>query len=128
MNKIRIDKWLWAVRIYKTRSSARQACSKGKVKINGKGMKPSYCISIKMIIDVKKRYINHKFKVIDLIDKRVGAKLVQNYLIDLTPEEEIKKNKVNFTLPTYTTKNLKGRPTKKHRREMEKIKSKFENI
>ncbi len=128
MNKIRIDKWLWAVRIFKTRSIARTACTKGKIKINGKSVKPSYNITVKTIIDIRKRYINHRYEVIDLIDKRVNAKLVKKYLNDLTPEEEIIKNKINFSLSTFRTKNMKGRPTKKDRRQMDKIKSQIENI
>ena len=127
MNKIRIDKWLWAVRIYKTRSSARDACLKGKIKIEGKSVKPSYSIEVKLIIEVRKKIICHKFKVIKLIDKRIGAKLLHEYLIDLTPQEEIEKNKINFSLRTYKTKTMKGRPTKKERRDMEKIKSTFDN-
>ncbi|MAV58448.1 MAG: RNA-binding protein [Candidatus Marinimicrobia bacterium] len=125
---MRIDKWLWAVRIFKTRSISRTACSKGKIKINGKSVKPSYSITVKTIIDVRKRYINHRYEVIDLIDKRVNAKLVNNYLNDITPKEEIIKNEINFSLSTFRTKNIKGRPTKKDRRQMDKIKSKIENI
>ena len=91
-------------------------------------MKPSYNITVKTIIDIRKRYINHRYEVIDLIDKRVNAKLVKKYLNDLTPEEEIIKNEINFSLSTFRTKNMKGRPTKKDRRQMDKIKSQIENI
>jgi len=128
LNKIRIDKWLWAVRIYKTRSKAREACLKGKIKINGKSVKPSFTVSVKMDIGVKKRFINYKYNVLGLTDKRVGAKLLDNFLIDNTPEEELIKNKINLSMPTYRTKTMKGRPTKKERRDMEKIKSKFGDI
>ena len=125
MNKIRIDKWLWAVRIYKTRTNSREACLKGKIKINGKSVKPSFNIEVKMNIIVKKKFVSYSYDVIGLTDKRVGAKLVDNYMIDKTPEEELIKNKVNLLLPTFRTKTMKGRPTKKERRDMEKIKSKF---
>ena len=128
MNKIRIDKWLWAVRIFKTRAKAREACLKSKIKINDKSVKPSFLISVKMNITVKKRFINYKYHVISLTDKRVGAKLLSNYLIDNTPEEELIKNNINFSLQTYRSKNMKGRPTKKERRDMEKIKSQFGDI
>jgi len=125
LNKIRIDKWLWAVRIYKTRTNSREACLKGKIKINGKSVKPSFNIEVKMNIIVKKKFVSYSYDVIGLTDKRVGAKLVDNYMIDKTPEEELIKNKVNLLLPTFRTKTMKGRPTKKERRDMEKIKSKF---
>ena len=128
MNKIRIDKWLLAVRIFKTRAKAREACLKSKIKINDKSVKPSFLISVKMNITVKKRFINYKYHVIGLTDKRVGAKLLSNYLIDNTPEEELIKNNINFSLQTYRSKNMKGRPTKKERRDMEKIKSQFGDI
>ena len=128
MNKIRIDKWLWAVRIYKTRAKAKEACLKGKIKINGKSVKPSFIVSVKMDIEVKKRFINYKYNVIGITDKRVGAKLLNDFVINKTSEEELIKNKINFSMPTYRTKTMKGRPTKKDRREMEKIKSKFGDI
>ena len=127
MNKIRIDKWLWSVRIFKTRTKAREACLKGKIKINGKSVKPSFMLEVKMNIEVKKRFINYQYNVIGLTDKRVGAKLINNFLIDNTPEEELIKNKINFSLSSYRTKTMKGRPTKKERRDMEKIKSKLNN-
>tara|TARA_Y100001970_G_scaffold285582_1_gene405751 strand:- start:116 stop:502 length:387 start_codon:yes stop_codon:yes gene_type:complete len=125
LNKIRIDKWLWAVRIFKTRSKSREACLKGKIKINGKSVKPSFNIEVKMNIEVKKRFITYSYDVIGLTDKRVGAKLIDNFILDKTPEEELIKNKINYSLPTFRTKTMKGRPTKKERRDMEKIKSKF---
>jgi len=125
LNKIRIDKWLWAVRIFKTRTKSREACLKGKIKINGKSVKPSFNIEVKMNIIVKKKFVTYSYDVIGLTEKRVGAKLVYNYMIDKTPEQELMKNKINFALPTFRTKKMKGRPTKKERRDMEKIKSNF---
>ena len=73
MNKIRIDKWLWAVRIFKTRTKSREACLKGKIKINGKSVKPSFNIEVKMNIIVKKKFVTYSYDVIGLTEKRVGA-------------------------------------------------------
>ena len=95
---------------------------------NGKSVKPSFAVSVKMDIEVKKRFINYKYNILGLTDKRVGAKLLNNFLMDNTPQEELIKNKINLSMPTYRTKTMKGRPTKKERRDMEKIKSKFGEI
>ena len=81
-----------------------------------------------MDIEVKKRFINYKYNVIGITDKRIGAKLLNDFVINNTSEEELIKTKINFSMPTFRTKKMKGRPTKKDRREMEKIKSKFGDI
>lgn len=119
---IRIDKWLWCVRIFKTRSKATNACRNGKVKIGEQEVKPSHEVKKGDIVEVKKEQMDLTFKVKELLEKRVGAKLVEQYLEDLTPEEEYHKQEIarqtNFE---YREKGL-GRPTKKQRREIEKLK------
>ena len=118
MNKIRIDKWLWAVRIFKTRTLATQSCIGGKIKINGKKIKPSYLIKENDIISVRKKYINYMYKILNIIEKRVSAKIAKECIEDITPEEEKLKIKFNSA---FTNTRTKGRPTKKDRRQIEKF-------
>jgi ribosome-associated heat shock protein Hsp15 len=113
---IRIDKLLWAVRIFKTRSLAAEACTKGRIIIKEISVKPSRAVLNGDIITVKKPPVNHLYKVIEPIENRVSAKLVENYIIDMTPEEEkIKINLARSGLSGYRDKGT-GRPTKKERR------------
>ena len=86
-NTTRIDKWLWAVRIYKTRSIATEACAGGKVKIDGNTVKASRMVRKGDIIQVRKRVIKYEYKVLKIAEKRMGAKLVPDFLEDITPEE-----------------------------------------
>ncbi len=116
---LRIDKWLWAVRLFKTRSQATAACRSGKVKIEEEEIKPSRDVKEGMIILVKSGPIQKTVKVIGLLQKRVGAKLVANYMEDLTPEEEYKKLEAIKAKPFFRPRGL-GRPTKKERRDIEK--------
>jgi len=122
----RIDKWLWAVRIFKTRSKASDACKKGKIIINGNVVKPSCNISVEEIVDVKHAPIIRSFRVKGLANKRVSAKLAQDLKEEITPEEELEKLKQFHRDPIsvifgYRGKGA-GRPTKKERRELEKLK------
>jgi ribosome-associated heat shock protein Hsp15 len=113
---IRIDKWLWAVRVFKTRSLAADACKKGKVFLNGDIAKPARIVKINDIVEVKKTPVLYRYKVKNLLKNRVGAKLVENYLVDLTPEQEvIKLDTIRMNLGGYRQKGA-GRPTKKERR------------
>ena len=89
--EVRIDKYLWAIRVFKTRTEATEACSGGKVKIGGVNAKPSKDVRPGDIINVRKGAVNYTFRVIDGLDKRVGAKLVPDYAENLTPEEELQK-------------------------------------
>ncbi len=122
--KVRIDKWLWSVRIFKSRSLATTACKSGKVKINGDLVKPSYQVQREEIVEVKKNGFHLIFKVVDLIEKRVSATLAQPCYEDLTPEEELNKFKdwfVGKAKSEFRAKGL-GRPTKKDRRRIERYK------
>lgn len=114
----RIDKWLWAVRIFKTRSMATQACRAGKVKVEGQAIKPSREIQEGMIITVQSGPLTKTVKVTGLLEKRVGAKLVDQYMEDLTPDEEYQKLKM-IKSQSGLGPIRKGRPTKKERRELD---------
>ena len=124
MKKIRIDKWLWVVRIYKTRTQASDACKGGKVKIDTKKMKPSRILEGNETITVQKKFIKETFKVLDSNKNRINTKIKNDFVINLTPEEEYLKIKINNYYSVIRGKGL-GRPTKKERRMMEKTKSKF---
>jgi ribosome-associated heat shock protein Hsp15 len=123
---IRIDKWLWAVRIFKTRSQATEACKSGKVKINDAAVKPSREIKLNEEIVVDINHISRTLKVLASLNRRVGAKLVVNYMEDLTPAEEYEKEKIKREINyEYRDRGL-GRPTKKERRLIDRLKkSKF---
>ena len=124
MKKIRIDKWLWVVRIYKTRTQASDACKGGKVKIDMKKMKPSRILEGNEIITVQKKFIKETFKVVNSNKNRINPKIKNDFVINLTPEEEYLKIKINNYYSITREKGL-GRPTKKERRMMDKTKSKF---
>ena len=124
-NTTRIDKWLWAVRIYKTRSIATQACAGGTVKIDGNTVKASRMVRKGDIIQVRKRVIKYEYKVLKIAAKRMGAKLVRDFMKDLTPDEELAKLKTSKSLPHQTREKGQGRPTKKERRIMDKLQGKY---
>ena len=115
----RIDKYLWAVRLFKSRSSASEACRKGKVIISGNPVKPSHNIAENDIIIIRKPPVTYTYKVKCLLENRVGAKLVSNYLEDITPEDE--KNKIKPESGNFFGYRPRGtgRPTKRERREIE---------
>lgn len=116
--ELRIDKWLWATRVFKTRSMATRACKAGKVKVNGVTVKPSREVVPNLVISVQVGPITKILKVISLLQNRVGAKLVSQYLEDLTPADELEKLKLKDELFKPRTRGS-GRPTKKERREMD---------
>lgn len=116
----RIDKWLWAVRLFKTRSMASNACKGGKIKLNGQAVKPAKEIKADDIITVQSGIITKTVKVIDIPKSRVGAKLVVHYLSDLTPDEEYEKLKMQQKENKGLRQKGLGRPTKKERREIDK--------
>lgn len=114
----RFDKVVWAVRLAKTRSQASELISKGKIKLNGQQVKPSREPKIGDSIEISKNTATFSYKLIDIIDKRVGPKLVENYLIDTTPLEEVEKFRLyNLSQAVYRD-NGSGKPTKKDRREL----------
>ncbi len=118
---VRIDKWLWYVRIFKTRSIATQECQSGKVKVADESIKPSRMISTGDIISIRQKLILKTVKVKDIPKARIGAKLVEDFLEDLTPEEEYKKIEVQKDQFYYKRDRGKGRPTKKDRRKLDEL-------
>jgi len=116
---MRIDKYLWCIRIFKTRSLATSACKKGQVKIENTNIKPSKEIFGNEEVLVRKNQINYKIKVIDIPESRVGAKLVDLYRKDITPNEEFKKTELLKYSKDYYRKKGIGRPTKKDRRDID---------
>ena len=124
MDKVRIDKWLWSVRIFKSRTLATDACKSGKVKIKGANVKPSYLVEREELVEVRKNGFDLQFKVIDLIQKRVSAPLAQVCYEDLTPPDELNKYQDWFVGKASAEKREKGagRPTKKERRSIDDFK------
>lgn len=116
---MRIDKYLWCIRLFKTRNIATTACKKGQVKIEDNNLKPSREVFGGEIITVRKNQINYKIKVLDIPENRVGAKLVDLYRKDLTPKEEFEKTELLKFAKDYYRKKGTGRPTKKDRRDIE---------
>ena len=117
----RIDKWLWATRIFKTRTIASEACKKGRVMVDGVNVKPSRTIKVGDKVSVRKPPVTYTFAVIGLTENRVGAKLVPNFLENITPKEQydlLKMIKINGFIDRQ--KGL-GRPTKKEGRELQKF-------
>ncbi|HBG24725.1 MAG: RNA-binding protein [Bacteroidetes bacterium GWF2_41_61] len=117
----RLDKYLWSVRIFKTRSDAADACKSGKVKVNGTEAKPSREVKEGDELVVRKLNILFEFKIIEPIDKRQPARLVPNYIENHTSEEELAKlNTPKESLFLYRERGT-GRPTKKERRDMDGV-------
>ena len=121
----RIDKWLWAVRIYKIRALATKACAGGKVKIDGVTIKASRKIQQNDIVQVRKGVVKYLYKVRKITEKRMGAKLVTNFMEDLTPEKEMAKLKLIMKQRIHPREKGQGRPTKKERRMMDKRRGKY---
>jgi ribosome-associated heat shock protein Hsp15 len=119
---VRIDKWLWAVRIFKTRNQATIACRSGKVRINNIPVKPSHFLKTGELVILSMPPFTKTVKVLGLLEKRVSAKLSEAYIQDLTPKEEYQKVRImretNFE---YRERGL-GRPTKRQRRDLEDLK------
>ncbi|MFA9391846.1 MAG: RNA-binding S4 domain-containing protein [Prolixibacteraceae bacterium] len=117
--QVRIDKWLWAVRLFKTRSVASEACRKGTIKINGVEVKPSRELKVGDIIHVRKNPVTYHYKVIALTEKRMGAKLVPDFMEDITPKENLEILEMQKFMKWSERDKGTGRPTKKDRREMD---------
>ena len=116
---MRIDKFLWCIRFYKTRNIATEACKKGHIKINGNEAKPSREVFVQDQITIRKDQINYEITVIAIPTSRVGAKLVNLYRVDNTPEEAFKHAELMKLSQDYYRKKGEGRPTKKDRRDLD---------
>ena len=119
--EVRVDKYLWAMRIYKTRSIATDACKCGRVKINGVEVKPSRMFHVGDVFTVRKGPITYTYRILQLWGNRLGAKMVPEYLQDITPKEQLEL----LELARYAAQSGRdrgtGRPTKKDRRENEQF-------
>lgn len=119
---IRVDKWLWATRVFKTRTQAGEACKGGKVRINDTAVKPSREVKVDDVINIQSGPVKKTVQVIAILKNRVGAKLVENYLKDLTPKEEYDKLKLKNEMNHEFRERGLGRPTKKQRRLIDFLK------
>lgn len=118
---VRIDKWLWAVRVFKTRTIASEACKKGRVLIDNNSVKSSRMIRVGDIVQVKKPPVTYSFKVLDLSQKRMGAKLVPEFMENVTPPEEYEILEMNKLSGFVDRQRGTGRPTKKERRDLDQF-------
>jgi len=116
---MRIDKFLWCVRYYKTRTIATEACKKGHVKINGQNAKPSREVYATDTIELRKNQIHYQLTVTDSPPSRIGAKLVDIYRKDPTPKEAFEAQELLKYAKDYYRKKGVGRPTKKDRRDID---------
>ena len=119
--EIRVDKYLWAMRIYKTRSIATDACKCGRIKVNGVEIKPSRAFHVGDVFTVRKGPITYTYRILQLASNRLGAKMVPEYLQDITPKEQLEL----LELARYADQSGRdrgtGRPTKKDRRDIEQF-------
>ena len=124
--KLRYDKFIWSVRLSKTRALAAEAISKGKIKINFKDVKPSYHPQVNDIITLHRNSAVFSYKIIALTDKRIGAKLAHDFIENNTPPEEIEKFEQYMLSQKSYRINGDGKPSKKDRRDLDEFKDNFE--
>lgn len=120
-NEVRIDKWLWAVRLFKTRSIAIEACKKGRISIKGTTIKPSRMIKVGDVIEVRRPPITYSFEVLNLSENRMGAKLVPEFMKDVTAPSQLEILELSKMNGFVDRARGTGRPTKKDRRELEQF-------
>ena len=118
-NEARLDKWLWAARIYKTRTLAADACKNGRVAINGSQAKPSRSLKVGDEVSVRKPPVTYTFRVLQTIEKRVGAKLLPEILENITPPEQYEVLEMSRISGFVDRARGTGRPTKKERRALD---------
>jgi len=116
---VRIDKWLFAVRLYKTRSLASEECRKGKVTIGGMNVKPSRELKVGEIIQLRRPPITRSYKILVLTESRMAAKMVPEFLLETTPASELEILEVQKNMSVYNRERGTGRPTKKERRDLD---------
>ena len=116
---MRVDKYLWCIRYYKTRTLATTACKKGHVRVNDDVVKPSREVFPQDVVILRKNQINYRLKVNDIPESRVGAKLVDIYRTDTTPKEQFEAKELLKYSKDYYRKKGVGRPTKKDRRDID---------
>lgn len=118
MNEVRIDKWLWAMRIFKTRTIATEACKKGRVYVGDALAKPSRTIKVGDIVKVRKPPVTYSFRVLALTQNRLGAKLVPEYMENVTPKSELDLLEIVKISGFIDRRKGLGRPTKREGREL----------
>ena len=116
---VRIDKYLWAVRLFKTRSLASEECKKGRVLVGGQPVKSSRIVNIGDIIAIKDPPIFHEYKIVDVTEKRMGAKLVPDFIVEVTADDHLEMLKLTKLANKFNRQHGLGRPTKKERRELD---------
>ena len=121
MEEVRVDKWLWAVRVFKTRSIATDACKKGRISIAGVTVKPSRVIRVGEVITVRKPPIEYSFRVVQLLGSRVGAKRVAEFMENVTPREQYELLELQRVSGFVDRAKGLGRPTKKDRRDLDQF-------
>lgn len=119
MSEARIDKWLWAARIFKTRSIAANACKNGRVSVNGTNVKPSRSVKVGEIVNVKKSPVTYSFKILKTIEQRVGAKLIPEIYENVTDAKQYELLEMSRISGFVDRARGTGRPTKKERRAID---------
>lgn len=122
---VRIDKWLWAVRVFKTRSEAAEACKNGRVTCGGGGVKPSHEVRPGEIFVVRKGAVYYHYKVLSEVGSRQPAKLVPEYALNVTPQSELDKLNAPRETIFMVRERGTGRPTKKERRQIDSLLDEF---
>ncbi|MDE6823237.1 MAG: RNA-binding S4 domain-containing protein [Duncaniella sp.] len=118
MNEVRVDKWLWAMRVFKTRTIATEACKKGRVFVGNVIAKPSRTIKVGDVVNVRNSPVTYSFKVLALAQNRLGAKLVPEYMENITPKSELDLLEVVKISGFIDRRKGLGRPTKREGREL----------
>jgi ribosome-associated heat shock protein Hsp15 len=118
--EVRVDKWLWAIRVFKTRSQATEACRKGRVFIDRQPVKPSRILKTGDVVQVRKSPVTYSYRVLGLLGKRLSAKAIQEFAENITPQEEMDKLKMREDFYVVRDKGA-GRPTKKERRILDRL-------
>ncbi|MDU1892184.1 MAG: RNA-binding S4 domain-containing protein [Dysgonomonas sp.] len=120
-NEVRIDKWLWAVRLFKTRTIAIEACKKGRVSIKGMPVKPSRMIKVGDVLEIRRPPVTYSFEVLALSERRMGAKLVPEFMRDVTAPSQLEILEMSKMTGFVDRARGTGRPTKKDRRELDQF-------
>lgn len=118
---VRMDKWLWAVRVYKTRSLATAACKAGHVRVGGKAVKPARFVLLGETVTATVGRITRTIKAVALVERRVGVKMLERYIEDLTPASEYNKGQEFAPPPVFSRSKGRGRPTKRDRRAFDRF-------
>lgn len=124
---VRIDKWLWAVRLFKTRSAAAEACKNNRVMVNGATVKPSRELRTGEVVAVRRMPVVYSFRVLELVANRQPARNVGRYIEDVTPQEELLKLEMARAGAFAVRDRGMGRPTKKDRRDIEELLAEFDD-